>query len=1190
MANELAVKVKVNLDTSANALKTELGKITTYSQSHPATISVKVDSKSLKKSIEEAFGKGATQNMTSAANKVNDVSKNMNKLIGNMRELNKWEKQLATAQASPNFKTDEIDELGRKIKVCEQNIADAKNALTGLKYDWTKNIKFDGLGDKLQRELDVAKSKAAGTEKKNAASENAADQVKQQAAINEVVSQYTKHLNEATDAEIKMNAAREKGDSQGELDYYNQMSAAIEKMAQDTQNYKNLISSAQFPVDDGTAYASLQKEPAVAEAIEKAVNKETEAYNNLTFARQKAEQASADASAAKSAKDEQNAVNAVIKALQEKTQKQIEYNKYAQKNDTRNMQEKYYEQTQAAQKLADAEAKATALNPAWRQKQEYIDALDDSIAKTAVSLNDYANAQDKALNSQQAQDQAAQEKELTAAVREYLVAAREASKYNVDMINASASGRQDNVESYANQMVAATEKMGAAANKMRNLGVEPTQIKEVFDVITTEAGKSEIAVNNLNKTMQDLQTKDIQDAFNGLTDAMDRAANAEAAVYKARQNGDAANETEQIRQLGLALKDIIQYSDYLKQHGVDFTQFTEFENTAQSGAAKVTSAFDSMTKAEQRAANANNSLNASIDNTIEKANALNATTQKNGAGKVDMTAFNQAFQEFNDIANNTSGKYSDLKVKSDALQKSFQKMGIAAGNINTALKDDSAVTRAKTNFANLNAQITRFLNNNPRVSSNADVYAQFQALATATKECSGDIDKLRMQEAQLEAQSERLGLTTETLAGKFSRLFKEHFQTAFVMAGIHLVQQGFQQVYQNVVEVDTAMTELKKVTNETDTAYSRFTQRAAKQSRELGADISDYVQTTADWARLGYNLPDSEDLARVSSLFANVGDGIESATQASEYLISTLKGFNLVADDAERVVDVINQVANTEPVSAQDISEILQRSAAALSASNTSFEKTVALGTAMNSVLQNSATTGTALKTLSMYLRATKTELEENGEDAEYCASSMSELRDSILALTKGKVDIQLDDDTYKDVYDIMQEISQVYDDLTDKEQASLLNLLGGKRNANAVQALIQQFSIAEDTMKQAANSAGSAMKENDTYMSSIQGKLDQLSSSFQNLSINLLDSDIVKFFADLAISVTDFANGLVKANALVPTLISAVSVYGTLSKKDLGKVNMPAYIHCHEDIGRRSINIPLVCWETLKPYYPIAC
>ena len=171
-----------------------------------------------------------------------------------------------------------------------------------------------------------------------------------------------------------------------------------------------------------------------------------------------------------------------------------------------------------------------------------------------------------------------------------------------------------------------------------------------------------------------------------------------------------------------------------------------------------------------------------------------------------------------------------------------------------------------------------------------------------------------------------------------------------------------------------------------------------------------------------------------------------------------------------------------------------------------------------------------------------------------------------------------------------MQEISGVYDQLTDKEQASLLNLLGGKRNANAVQALIQQFQIAEDTLNQTQQAAGSAMKENDTYMSSIQGKLNQLSSAFQNLSINLLDSDIVKFFVDLATGVTDFTNGLVKANELVPTLVAAVSTYGTLSKKDWGKVNMPAYIHCQENIGCKSINIPLECWETLKPYYPIVC
>ena len=338
------------------------------------------------------------------------------------------------------------------------------------------------------------------------------------------------------------------------------------------------------------------------------------------------------------------------------------------------------------------------------------------------------------------------------------------------------------------------------------------------------------------------------------------------------------------------------------------------------------------------------------------------------------------------------------------------------------------------------------------------------------------------------------------------------------------------------------MTELKKVTDETDASYVNFTKRAAQQSRELGASISDYIQTTADWARLGYNLPDAEELARVSSLYANVGDGIESASQASEYLISTLKGFDLAANDAERVVDIINQVANTEPVSAQDLSEIMKRSSAALDAANTSFEKTVALGTAMNSVLQDSATTGTALKTLSMYLRATKTELEDSGEDATYCASSMSKLRDSILGLTKGQVDIQLDKDTYKDVYDIMQEISRVYDQLTDKDQAALLNLLGGKRNANAIQALIQQFKIAEDTLAQTENAAGSAMRENETYLDSIQGKMNQMSSAFQKLSGDLLDSSLVKGLVDIGTAVIDVTDDVVNLTGVLPALAGVLS------------------------------------------------
>lgn len=804
-----------------------------------------------------------------------------------------------------------------------------------------------------------------------------------------------------------------------------------------------------------------------------------------------------------------------------------------------------------------------------------------------AKLKDAAAASAKMDITKSAKDDVASER---AAVDQVIAALEKRNSLQVQYYNEIKAGRTGNADEIDKSVKRANQELSNAIDSARAFGVNLTDDKRYMEALASGAEKVTVAQNNANKALNNSAIKEQAADAKAAADAVNAYADANKKLIDAQRTGDERNESHysaDAAQKQMAAQKLI--DQYEQKYGESVTDNITILNALQSAFEKNTVAQNKFVNSVDDAKKANTLAKASIEDYTNKANtSIRNLTENYGKFGISMTDVTQKYQAMEtEISKIKPGQEAEgLKT----VTQCYKELGTAIAAATAEGQRYNNRLNNKKGFDNISAELDRFVGKNPNLSSNGDLWKQIQDLDTAVKNYSGTLEENQAAMAHVKAQAEALGLTTETLGQKFTRLWKEHFQTAAVMAGLHLVQQGMQQVYQNVVEVNTAMTELKKVTNETDTAYSKFTQRAAQQSRELGANISDYVQTTADWARLGYNLPNSEELARVSSLFANVGDGIDSATQASEYLISTLKGFNLAADDAERVVDIINQVANTEPASAQDISEILQRSAAALSASNTSFEKTVALGTAMNSVLQNSATTGTALKTLSMYLRATKTELEENGEDAEYCASSMSELRDSILALTKGKVDIQLDEDTYKDVYDIMQEISGVYDQLTDKEQASLLNLLGGKRNANAVQALIQQFQIAEDTLNQTQQAAGSAMKENDTYMSSIQGKLNQLSSAFQNLSINLLDSNIVKFFVDLATGVTDFTNGLVKANELVPTLVAAVSTYGTLSKKDWGKVNMPAYIHCHENIGCKSINIPIECWETLKPYYPIVC
>lgn len=444
---------------------------------------------------------------------------------------------------------------------------------------------------------------------------------------------------------------------------------------------------------------------------------------------------------------------------------------------------------------------------------------------------------------------------------------------------------------------------------------------------------------------------------------------------------------------------------------------------------------------------------------------------------------------------------------------------------------------------------------------------QYNELFDAIKNGSYSFEEAQMRVSKFQNACHQAGLETETLGQKLSRLFKEHFQTAIAMAGVAMVKQGLREVYDNVLELDTAVTELKKVSSMTGDEMNSYLERTATNARELGASISDLVTSTADWKRLGYSDEDSEELARVAALMANVGDGIDNATTASSYLISTMQGFGLVADDAEHLLDCMNQIANTEPVSMEDLGIIMQKSSAAMSAAGNTYQETLAMASALNGVLQDSETSGTYLKTLSMYLRASKTDAENAGIATDGMASSVSELRSELKQLAG--VDIMKDDNTFKSTYQIMKELSEVWKDLSDTTQANITELISGKRGGQGTSALLNNFSVAEDAMKQALNSSGSAMRENETYMQSLQAKLNQLDSAFQKFSTDLMKSDIPKFFVDLATVFVDGADSAVKFAGALPTLTAAIS--GVLSvmqmsgklKNGAGKVNMPSYICC---------------------------
>ena len=101
--------------------------------------------------------------------------------------------------------------------------------------------------------------------------------------------------------------------------------------------------------------------------------------------------------------------------------------------------------------------------------------------------------------------------------------------------------------------------------------------------------------------------------------------------------------------------------------------------------------------------------------------------------------------------------------------------------------------------------------------------------------------------------------------------------------------------------------------------------------------------------------------------------------------------------------------------------------------------------------------------------------------------------------------------------------------ELTDITQANILEQIGGKRNANVVSSMLENFNVAEDVVKTAANSAGSALKENEKYLDSINGKIAEFKATFEELSMTLIDSDFVKQVIELGTGLLDVLNVLAK-------------------------------------------------------------
>lgn len=165
------------------------------------------------------------------------------------------------------------------------------------------------------------------------------------------------------------------------------------------------------------------------------------------------------------------------------------------------------------------------------------------------------------------------------------------------------------------------------------------------------------------------------------------------------------------------------------------------------------------------------------------------------------------------------------------------------------------------------------------------------------------------------------------------------------------------------------------------------------------------------------------------------------------------------------------------------------------------------------------------------------------GEETDGVIESVSKLQAKVKGLSG--VDILTDTGAYKDTYTIIKEIGQVWEQMNDINRAALLELLAGKNRSNAMAALLTNMEDLEGAYEDAMAAQGSAEAENEKYMNSIQGKIDQFTNAVQVMWKDALNSEAIKFFIDVAKAIVT----LVDKIGLLETAIGSIFAYFTQIK-----------------------------------------
>lgn len=395
------------------------------------------------------------------------------------------------------------------------------------------------------------------------------------------------------------------------------------------------------------------------------------------------------------------------------------------------------------------------------------------------------------------------------------------------------------------------------------------------------------------------------------------------------------------------------------------------------------------------------------------------------------------------------------------------------------------------------------------------------------------LSNVRAQIAAFTSELKANDLASQSLGDKWKRLIdraKDLFASA---SAVTLIFSQVKQAVSSFLQLDTAMTNLYKVQDQITSRdqFSGLLTRWNKLAQNLAVTTNSLISSMEEWSKIGFALDMSEQLAQITAIFEKTAE--ISNEKATSTLISAAQAFteidDLGVDDyvkrVEAVGDKINAIGNKYAIDSEGIADGLQNASAALKVAGNDLNETIALITATNKIYQNPEEGSNMLKVASMRLRGQVDALKEMGEDAEGVSTDLTKIQQQVYELTGNKVNIFEDDENLKSTYQMILEIGEVFDSLSDRSQADLLEVMFGKQRASAGASLLLNYEELEKIKNDSMNAANSMAEEYSKYMESAEASLTIFKEKLVETYSTFMSGDMIKYTADMGSGLLDLVN-----------------------------------------------------------------